>query len=212
MIPCMDQGWAAIWAGIAALVGAGVGGGFAVWGAAIGGRKAVEAARQQVKDQAVTEHGHWLREQRQEAYLAFLRTLDGILTASGMVDQSLADVAEIKYEDERMGYPDGPGDPEDLLWAGMDQPLVSALAEMDAASDRLGMLGPASVVAAAAQARSAVAALLTAARQRIAYMADTSSEPGIPEWNTATDAVRARRQAFVERVHAVLTTPGSALG
>lgn len=68
----MDQGLAAIWAAIAGLVGAGVGGGFAVWGASIGGRKAVEAAEKQADRTATADHQHWLRQARFDAYTALL--------------------------------------------------------------------------------------------------------------------------------------------
>lgn len=64
----MDQGLAAVWAGAAGLVGAGIGGAAAVWGAAIGGRRTVEAAERQAQRTAVTEHQHWLRQQRFDAY------------------------------------------------------------------------------------------------------------------------------------------------
>jgi hypothetical protein len=66
----VDQGIAAVWAGVAGLVGAGIGGAGAVWGAAIGGRRTVEAAERQAQRAAAAEHQHWLRQQRYEAYQA----------------------------------------------------------------------------------------------------------------------------------------------
>ncbi|GFN05590.1 hypothetical protein ACTFBT_20695 [Streptomyces microflavus] len=72
----MDQGTAALIAGLAgalgALGGALTGGIAAVRGARIGAETAAVAARQQVQDQAATEHAHWLRERRQETYGIFL--------------------------------------------------------------------------------------------------------------------------------------------
>ena len=57
----MDQGLAALIAGGFGLVGAGIGGTAAVWG-----------AKQQVRDQAAIEHSHWNRQMRREAYEAYL--------------------------------------------------------------------------------------------------------------------------------------------
>jgi hypothetical protein len=69
----MDQGLAAVWAGAAGLVGAGIGGGFALWGAVIGGRKTVEAAERQEQRAAAAEHQHWLRQERFTAYNTIMR-------------------------------------------------------------------------------------------------------------------------------------------
>jgi hypothetical protein len=76
----MDQGMAALIAGLAGTVGA-LGGAFigalaAVRGARIGAERAAETARQQVQDQASVDHEHWLRQQRVEAYTAFLAGYD----------------------------------------------------------------------------------------------------------------------------------------
>lgn len=72
----MDQGTAALIAGLTgmlgALGGALTGGIAAVRGARIGAESAATAARHQVKDQAATEHAHWLRERRQDTYNTFL--------------------------------------------------------------------------------------------------------------------------------------------
>lgn len=70
----MDQGVAAVWAGAAGLVGAGIGGAAAAWGAWVAGEKTVEAAEKQARQSAVAEHHAWQRQARYEAY----RTLLGI--------------------------------------------------------------------------------------------------------------------------------------
>lgn len=70
----MDQGIAALIAAGFGLVGAGVGGLAAVWGAKVGAERSAQATRQQVQDQAVAEHDHWLRQQRLEAYQNFQDT------------------------------------------------------------------------------------------------------------------------------------------
>ncbi|WP_158761681.1 hypothetical protein [Streptomyces sp. NRRL S-146] len=76
----MDEGTAALIAGLAgtvgAVAGAVVGAVAAVRGARIGAEKAAETARQQVQDQASIDHEHWLRQQRIEAYSEFLAAYD----------------------------------------------------------------------------------------------------------------------------------------
>ncbi|WP_416983228.1 hypothetical protein [Streptomyces sp. T028] len=64
----MDQGVAGVIAGIAGLVGAGVGGLATAYGARIGAQKTIEAAHMQVERQSTAEHLHWIREQRRQVY------------------------------------------------------------------------------------------------------------------------------------------------
>jgi len=72
----MDQGLAAVIAGVAGTIGAfggAVAGGLAaVRGARVGAETSAQALRDQVRDQAATEHAHWLREQRKVAYTLFI--------------------------------------------------------------------------------------------------------------------------------------------
>ncbi|MFJ1673140.1 hypothetical protein ACIOK4_43670 [Streptomyces bottropensis] len=69
----MDQGWAAVVAGIAGLVGAVVGalagGRAAVRGARIGAEVNAAAVRAQVRDQAALAQEQWVRQERQKACL-----------------------------------------------------------------------------------------------------------------------------------------------
>lgn len=85
----MDQGIAALVAGLTGMVGAlggAVAGGVAaVRGARIGAEKAFEAGRQQVQDQAAVELSHWLREQRREAYVSFIREIQVVIDAAKAV-------------------------------------------------------------------------------------------------------------------------------
>lgn len=60
----MDQGIAGVVAGIAGLVGAGIGGLATAYGARVGAQKTIEAAQAQVSHQSAAEHTHWVREQR----------------------------------------------------------------------------------------------------------------------------------------------------
>ncbi|MER5989334.1 hypothetical protein [Streptomyces sp. NPDC001787] len=68
----MDQGWAAVIAGVVGLVsgvgGAVVGGVAAVRGARLGAETNADAVRGQVVAQAANEHAHWVRQERQKAY------------------------------------------------------------------------------------------------------------------------------------------------
>lgn len=85
----MDQGIAALVAGVTGMVGAlggAVAGGVAaVRGARIGAERTAEATRQQVQDQAAAEHGHWLREQRRDAYASFITATQAVTDASKAV-------------------------------------------------------------------------------------------------------------------------------
>jgi hypothetical protein len=69
----VDQGWAAVIAGIAGLVGAVVGalagGHAAVRGARIGAEVNAAAVRAQVRDQAALAQQQWVRQERQKACL-----------------------------------------------------------------------------------------------------------------------------------------------
>ncbi|AGP60923.1 hypothetical protein [Streptomyces rapamycinicus] len=71
----MDQGLAAFFASVAALVGALIGGGFSARAARIGGEKTVQAAREQVRDQARAESERWLMQARHDAYQLILGTI-----------------------------------------------------------------------------------------------------------------------------------------
>ncbi len=69
----MDQGMAALLAGVGGLVGSSVGA-LAAWrGARIGAQKAVEAVRVQVKGQSEAEHQHWAREERKTSWMTSLK-------------------------------------------------------------------------------------------------------------------------------------------
>ncbi|MGW5284644.1 hypothetical protein ACWERI_35260 [Streptomyces collinus] len=62
----MDQGIAAVLAGVAGLVGAGIGGLTTAYGARVGAQKSIEAVQVQVDRQAASEHEHWVRDQRKQ--------------------------------------------------------------------------------------------------------------------------------------------------
>ncbi|WAP60056.1 hypothetical protein [Streptomyces sp. S465] len=77
----MDQGLAALFAGLVALLGALIGGGFSARAARIGGEKTVQAARQQVEDQARVESKRWLLQARHDAYQVILSATDAYTDA-----------------------------------------------------------------------------------------------------------------------------------
>jgi hypothetical protein len=64
----MDQGIAGVMAGVAGLLGAGIGGLATAYGARVGAQKTIEAAQTQVDRQSAFEHSHWVREQRRQVY------------------------------------------------------------------------------------------------------------------------------------------------
>lgn len=75
----MDQGLAAALAGVAGLIGAGIGGIATAYGARVGADKTIEAVQTQVHGQSTAEHAHWVREQRRQlcsditdAYASFM--------------------------------------------------------------------------------------------------------------------------------------------
>ncbi|MCC9686877.1 hypothetical protein [Streptomyces sp. MNU103] len=79
----MDEGLAAVIAGVAGTVGA-LGGGLIAGIAAVRGARATgEAVRQQVRDQAEVEHRQWLRGQRQQAYADTIHALEMFLSVAG---------------------------------------------------------------------------------------------------------------------------------
>ncbi|MFF4040670.1 hypothetical protein [Streptomyces sp. NPDC001816] len=82
----MDQGAAAVFAGVAGLIGAGIGGLATAYGARIGAQKSIEAVGLQVQRQSAAEHGHWVREQRREVCVSFIDAF--VRYAKGLVDCS----------------------------------------------------------------------------------------------------------------------------
>jgi len=81
----MDQGIAAVLAGVAGLIGAGIGGIAAVLGARIGAETVARATSLEVRDQATVDHEHWLRGERLEAYKELLAAYDEYAIAASNV-------------------------------------------------------------------------------------------------------------------------------
>jgi hypothetical protein len=77
----MDQGIAGVIAGIAGLLGAGIGGLATAYGARLGAQKTIEAVQTQVDRQSAAEHRHWVREQRKQVYSSILEGHAALLAA-----------------------------------------------------------------------------------------------------------------------------------
>lgn len=104
---------------VGALGGAVAGGLAAVRGARVGAVTGAQALRDQVKDQAATEHAHWLREQRRAAYTLFI---------------SAAQLAQEKA----MNFAVDPSDDN------MDE-LHDAVADLASLSGSITLIGPESI-------------------------------------------------------------------
>ncbi|WP_146075102.1 hypothetical protein [Streptomyces sp. Ru73] len=132
----MDEGIAALVAGVAGMVGA-LGGAIAgaigaVKGARVGAERTAEATRQQVLDQSAAEHGHWLRQQRQAAYSAHIAAVQKAERAADAVLQS-------RFEDP---------DPQ---WQARVATYSQALEDLNDVSSQVSVLGPDGMIRAAGQ-------------------------------------------------------------
>lgn len=139
----MDQGVAALIAGLAgtggALAGAVIGALAAVRGARIGAERAAETARQQVQDQASVDHGHWLRQQRIEAYTSFLAGYDECTKISHRTRKKI------------LGMSPGAGLPEDDF-----EELTASANTLRRLRQRVKLVGPDSIHARAVELEEAV--------------------------------------------------------
>ncbi|MFF7202044.1 hypothetical protein [Streptomyces sp. NPDC008141] len=195
----MDAGLAALIAGIAGAVG-GIGGGAA--GAFFTGRAMVR----QVRDQATTEHGHWMREQRMEAYLTLLREWD---RAHGELHHIWDRTAEIFLQDS-IHAPEG--DLEEMCNDFLDE-ASNAVTSTALAFERVAMLGPDSIDQASRQLEEALQGLRAVTEQRLAAPSGPAPAPRNQDWgpwNGADAGAAGERQNFVECVRQVLGKAPSA--
>lgn len=189
----MSDAWGAV-------IAAAVSGVLAIVGGVLGYR----SGRRQVADQAVVEHEQWLRGQRQEAYLGFLRSLDRLLLeAEGQcegIEETLQDV-ELSQEpiERRRGITGAEMEETNPLgWFGME--LYEEL-------DGLALLGPEAVVQAGRAAVDALVELGGAIRGGIAV---TEGRLAACEWGghmRATSAAGEARGAFVSAVRRQIQSP-----
>ncbi|EFF88704.1 conserved hypothetical protein [Streptomyces sp. e14] len=184
---CMDQGWAA-------LAGAGVG----VAGTLCTSWLTYAAARRQARDQGAVEHGRALRNERLEAYLAFMK-------AAEPVDSVLHRVA---HQDGARASARNAPPPADVLHAAVEE-LGTAVDALYKAQARLDLMGPKPVAAQAVNVWSDVRSLRTyLERVRLGMI-----EGGVPhdEYRTGledvVDAVEVSRERFARRAREVIETP-----
>ncbi|WP_445520409.1 hypothetical protein [Streptomyces sp. NEAU-174] len=129
----MDEGWAAVAAGVAAFLGAVASGWYTGRAARQGAEKAADAVLRQVVDQGAIEHGHWLRNQRQETYVTYI----------GEWDRALAAVEE-QWERARLRI-GGPPQSDGIQAADIRDELDRATISVETCYERLMVLGPESV-------------------------------------------------------------------
>ncbi|MEV8334302.1 hypothetical protein [Streptomyces niveus] len=201
----MDEGTAALIAAIAGMVGAlggaAVGGIAAVRGARLGAEKSAEATRQQVKDQAVVEHLHWLRQERREACVELLTSSEELVSALWQIwelVEPLVDEAE-------------PGQP--IITPEMRTRLTTADEVHDAclaAKMRLFLLGPDDLLETAEQL---VETMWSSAETLQALLED--EQRLWADENSFDEPVARLREAgrhynrFVVKVREVLTNPSN---
>lgn len=186
----MDQGLAGLLAGIAGLIGTGVGGLATAYGARIGADKTLEAAHAQVEAQSDAEHDHWVREQRRQA-------CSDIVDAYGTFMLSLNRVT-------------------DQVWDRV-QPTDSDLEAVknDArnfylAGERLSLWGPDELVARFRPIRTAVEDLHSLAFDScdVVASADESVMNGhFDACRVKADSAKAGRAEFMNTARIILSTP-----
>uniref|UniRef100_A0AAU2A172 Secreted protein n=1 Tax=Streptomyces sp. NBC_00093 TaxID=2975649 RepID=A0AAU2A172_9ACTN len=199
----MDEGLAAVVAGMAALAGAGIGGLCAVWGARIGAERAWDSARQQIRDQAAAEHGHWIRERRLEAYVGLLQEWDQVI---GHAKRTMDQIDTILVDDDANILM---GDRSELLDAARAA-LRTAVEAVELPVERVTMLGPTETDATASDMLAALHALRNVTQDRIRWAAQPRQSRGPdPDWGPWHDAeavAYTKRRAFVDSARQVLET------
>ncbi|MFE7777700.1 hypothetical protein ACFU5O_28130 [Streptomyces sp. NPDC057445] len=168
--------------GTAAVISAGIGIGGALLGAVGGGGVTSRNMRRQVKDQADVEHRHWLRQQRQDAYAAFLTACDTVLDTL----QSIAALRENPDPQVDMG----------LLWDAYDEAYRTVVR----ASTVVNIAGPDAMRQQAFRLQRYFTEL-----SKI-YRAPPDPESLWP-WDMASIVYHVRHKKFVSGARIVLTAP-----
>ncbi|MCX5326300.1 hypothetical protein [Streptomyces sp. NBC_00120] len=190
----MDQGIAALWAA-----------GLGIAGAISSGVLSFRAGRRQVQDQASAEHAHWLRQQRQEAYIAFLSVCDAhqrkIEETWERADREAAALGSLGNTDEDVH-----------AWLGM-LPFLFESAERQA-MDRVEMLGPPAAAEAAWKLDEALGDAFQDLRARVEWLVHQSGAARVeavsgPHWLRSQVRMTDMRAALVECARDILSTPKS---
>ncbi|MFJ8856688.1 hypothetical protein [Streptomyces sp. NPDC102437] len=187
----VDQGLAALIAGVAAFGGAVISGWYTGRSARVGAERAAAAVLEQVTKQAAAEHGHWLRQQRQDAYTAFLAAFDRAADALGPVFEAWA-----------LGYQgmDAPAVRE--LWRPVDEADLA----MQRAITRLSIVGPDAVERTAGDLRLAVMHVRTTYWNIRPNERDSVTQERA-QWTVRQQDLHKR---FVAEARAVLQSPSAA--
>ncbi|MFE2734111.1 hypothetical protein [Streptomyces sp. NPDC059349] len=161
----MDGGWAAVIAGAAGAGDAGL----AAWATA-------HAMIKQVHIQASDQHAHWLREQRQDAYVTLLAATDDVYDKLNPV------IAAVQF----------PGSEPDLNFRAAWADMNTAVRVSGRATRRVGIVGPPDMVLNALQLQESIRATVNIWRvadvptdQRAMQHAETQRG-----WERAEDAFR----------------------
>ncbi|WP_326757419.1 hypothetical protein OHB35_00595 [Streptomyces phaeochromogenes] len=191
----MDEGFAAVIAGLAGAIGG-------ASGAAFGAVATARAMARQVRDQATTEHGQWIRDQRMQAYLTLMQEWDA---AHKRLKNIWTQAEDAYYQDLNHILQ---GDIGEIFNVFLDQ-LEEATAPTTTAFERVAMLGPSEVDNAALELEQALQRLRAATKTRLS----PAQEPTTPEawnsepWDESDLAAAGARQVFVDRVRRVLDIP-----
>lgn len=186
----MDQGLAAIFAGVAGLVGTGVGGMATAYGARTGGNKMLETAHAQVRAQSTAEHGHWVREQRRQACTDIVDTYGIFMLALNRVT-----------DDVWAGVPPADSDLEAVTVGARNFHL---------AAERLALWGPDGLVALVPPIRAAVESLhsLAFASGDVVATADpVVIDDHYDACRVMGDSAKAARGAFMAAARRILGSP-----
>lgn len=151
----MDQGQAALAAG-----------GMAAFAALVGSFVGARVGRRNVRDQAQVDHGHWLRDQRQEAYVKLFDAWDGAIRAfEAVLEGSEERIARYRWETDNLG---GNTHFDTALFAEVEQ--ISA--PVTVALERVRLLGPDRVERAAVNLEDALLGVAGAVRAGATVEAD----------------------------------------
>ncbi|MFB7592333.1 hypothetical protein [Streptomyces sp. NPDC056169] len=184
----MDQGWAAVTAA-----------GVAVLGSLVVGFR---AGRRTVRDQAQVEHGQWLRNQRQEAYVKVLDTWDRAMSAfETIIDGSEERKEAHGWETDNVG-----SNPflSTVLFAEVDR--ISG--PSNEALERVRLLGPDPVERAAKNLEDALKGIGGAIRANSGED-ELQDWPNHAFWNEARRNATECRREFFDLARSVIRTAPS---
>lgn len=179
---------------VGALGGAVIGGAAAMCGARIGAETTARATEKQVREQALNEHEHWLREQRLQAYRALLVAFDEFAVATTQMSRML-------------NWPSTDADPIPVDIGAPANAVTSA-------NVLIQMLGPEGVRAPAAELWERVyEAFHCLSRWRRAFIRedDDSAEQARAEWERVRK-MGAVHIAFVQAATEAVANPEVVLG